>query len=347
VKTPAARGPVSSALVALLENQNADAEPGLTIELHDLADAAVRGTADILHDEDLQGALFTAYELRYSGLDGVDDDWEWHPDVLALCATIELAFEQALRDRVPLPPLPAPGVDTVAAALFAMAAADTGPSVSRYLAKKATDEQAHEFLIQQSVYKLKEADPHSWAIPRLHGRAKAALVEIQADEYGDGRLARMHSELFAQTMREVGLDDTVGYYVDAVPAITLATSNMMTMFGTHRRLRGAIAGHLAAFEMTSSLPNRQYGNGFRRLGYDFQVTHYFDEHVEADAVHEQIAARDLAGALTADEPELLEDVMFGASACLFVDGLAGSALLAAWTAGESSLRVAESVGGQA
>jgi len=122
---------------------------------------------------------------------------------------------------------------------------------------------------------------------------------------------------------------------------------MMTMFGTHRRLRGAIAGHLAAFEMTSSLPNRFYGNGFRRLGYDADVTFYFDEHVEADAVHEQIAARDLAGALTADEPELLEDVMFGASACLFVDGLAGSALLAAWTAGESSLRVAESVGGQA
>jgi len=337
VKLPAARGPVSSALCALLTNHEPATEPGLAGVLRDCAQTAIRDTDDILLDEDLQAALYTAYELRYSGLSGVDDAWEWNADVLALCAAIELRFEQALRDRVPMPPLPLPGVDTVAATLFELTGADTGPSVSRYLAKKATDGQAREFLIHRSVYQLKEADPHSWAIPRLHGRAKAALVEIQADEYGGGRLAHMHSELFARTMRELGLDDTHGGYVDVVPAIVLASSNMMTMFGTHRRLRGAIAGHLAAFEMTSSLPNRQYGNGFRRLGYDQRVTYYFDEHVEADAVHEQIAARDLAGGLTDDEPGLVGDVVFGASACLFVDALAGAALLTAWTAGESAL----------
>jgi len=338
VKRPEPRGPVCSALGALLTNREPDAEPGLIGVLRDRAGAAIRDTDDILLDEDLQAALYTAYELRYSGLEGVDDAWEWNADVLALCTAIESRFEQALRDRVPMPPLPAPGIDTVAAALFELTGADTGPSVSRYLAKKATDDQAREFLIHRSVYQLKEADPHSWAIPRLRGRAKAALVEIQADEYGGGRLAHMHSELFARTMRGLGLDDTHGGYVDLVPAIVLASSNMMTMFGTHRRLRGAIAGHLAAFEMTSSLPNRQYGNGFRRLGYDQSVTFYFDEHVEADAVHEQIAARDLAGGLTEDEPALVADVVFGASACLFVDSLAGAALLTAWTAGESALR---------
>ena len=315
-------------------------ESDLAAELRDLARTSLRETTDILQDEDLQLALFSAYELRYSGLDGVDDVWEWHPDVLGFCADVELSFEQALRDRVQLPALPVADADIVAAALFELTGADTGPSVSRFLAKKATDEQAHEFLIQRSIYQLKEADPHTWAIPRIRGRAKAALVEIQADEYGGGQLPRMHSELFARTMRGVGLNDTYGHFVDAVPAITLASSNMMTMFGTHRRLRGAIAGHLAAFEMTSSLPNRLYGNGFRRLGHDKNVTHYFDEHVEADAVHEQIAARDLAGALTEDEPDLLEDVFFGAAAGLYLDGLTGSQMLQAWNAGTSSLRTA-------
>lgn len=332
---------MSSALADLLDNPAPAAEPRLAQAVHDAAEAAIRATDDVLQDDDLQAALFTAYELRYSGLSGVDDSWEWHPDVLRLCAAIESCFEEALRRRVPMPPLPAPGIDTVAAALFELTAADTGPSVSRFVAKKATDEQVREFLIQRSVYQLKEADPHSWAIPRLRGRAKAALVEIQADEYGGGRLARMHSELFRRTLRGLGLDDTEGGYVDSVPAITLASSNMMTMFGVHRRLRGAIAGHLAAFEMTSSLPNRLYGTGFRRLGYDAEVTHYFDEHVEADAVHEQIAARDLAGGLTVDEPGLVEDVVFGASACLYLDGLAGARMLAAWSAGDTSLRVAE------
>lgn len=30
-------------------------------------------------------------------------------------------------------------------------------------------------------YQLKEADLHTWAIPRLAGRSKAALVSIQAE----------------------------------------------------------------------------------------------------------------------------------------------------------------------
>ena len=341
MRIPQSRGPVSAGLLELLETSPAADEAPLAAALRERTTAALAQTDDLLQDDDLQTALFLAYELRYSGLRGVDDAWEWHPEVLALCASIELEFEKALRERAPMPELPAPGVESVAAALFELTGADTGPSVSRYMAKKATDEQAREFLILRSIYQLKEADPHSWAIPRLRNRAKAALVEIQADEYGGGRFDRMHSELFARTMRGVGLDATNGHYVDAVPAITLASSNMMTMFGSHRRLRGAIAGHLAAFEMTSSQPNRLYGNGFRRLGYNAEVTFYFDEHVEADAVHEQIAARDLAGSLATDEPELLEDVFFGAAAGLYVDGLAGTQQLDAWTAGTSALRVAD------
>lgn len=97
-------------------------------------------------------------------------------------------------------------------------------------------------------------------------------------------------------------------------------------------------GHLAAFEMTSSIPNRLYGDGFRRLGYDARTTRYFDIHVEADAIHEQIAARDLAGALAEDEPALLADIVFGAAACLAVDGWVGQHILDLWEAGQSSLR---------
>ena len=85
------------------------------------------------------------------------------------------------------------------------------------------------------MYQLKEADPHTWAIPRLTGRAKAALVEIQADEYGGGRPERMHSALFARTMRGLGLNDSYGGYVDAVPAISLASVNMMSLFGLNRQ----------------------------------------------------------------------------------------------------------------
>ena len=42
------------------------------------------------------------------------------------------------------------------------------------------------------------------------------------------------------------------------------------------------------------------------------MTHFYDEHVEADAVHENIAAWDLAGGLAAEEPEVAADILFGA-----------------------------------
>jgi hypothetical protein len=110
------------------------------------------------------------------------------------------------------------------------------------------------------------ADPHTWAIPRLSGASKAALVEIQADEYGGGRVEQMHSELFRATMRGLDLNDSYGAYLEWVPAITLAISNTMSLFGLHRRHLGALLGHLAAFEMTSSAPNYRYSLGLRRLG---------------------------------------------------------------------------------
>jgi hypothetical protein len=203
--------------------------------------------------------------------------------------------------------------------------------------REATAEQVREILACRTIYTLKEADPHSWAIPRLHARAKSALVEIQADEYGGGRAERLHATIFADALRGAGLDDRYGAYADHVPVTVYTSMNLMSLFGLHRRLRGAIVGHLAAYEMTSSLPCRAYANGLRRLGFGDDVTDYFDEHVEADAVHEQLAARDLAGSLADDEPELANDILFGAAACLAVDGRLWGGLRERFERGESVL----------
>jgi Iron-containing redox enzyme len=336
MRKPTARGPLSG---ALLSNLAGEPREQLPEAVPDLVPDAWPEPEDFMYDGDAQLALFCLYELHYGGLDGVADGWEWHPELLRIRARLEGTFESALRRMAAVPPLPEPDAERVAAGLFALTADDGGPSLSKFVAKEATDEQLREFLILRSVYQLKEADPHSWAIPRLDGRAKAALVEIQADEYGGGRPERMHSAMFAQAMRGAGLDDTYGAYIDAVPAVTLAAVNMMSLFGLNRRLRGAIVGHLAASEMTSSIPNKLYSRGFRRLGYGADVRAYFDEHVEADAVHEQIAGRDMAGGLAEAEPDLLGDIFFGAAAALAVDALSGRHQLEAWQAGHSALVV--------
>ena len=338
---PTPRGPLSEALIELLVRDPAEVDAAATEALRLRAEAAVAASDDLLADDDVQLALFCCYLVHYGPIEWAGGDWEWQPGLIGARRAIETAFERELRARAPLPdPLPTTG-DGVAALLFELTGADSGPSLAKWALKHASDEQLHELLIQRSIYTLREADPHSWGIPRLRGRAKSALVEIQADEYGGGRPERMHARIFAEAMAGLGLDTRLDHYLDAVPAPTLASMNTMSLFGLHRRLRGAIAGHLAAFEMTSSIPNRLYGNAFRRLGYGDDVTWYFDEHVEADAVHEQIAANDLAGALADDEPALIGDIVLGAAACLLVDGLAAAHQLAAWQAGESSLYAGE------
>jgi hypothetical protein len=333
---------VSEALQAAFHDDADPGHPAMT-RVVELIRVALAAGPDLLADDDLQLTLFMIYGLSYGDTVDADDEWEWDPEVVLARRLIERRFEEQLRARIPLDDLPEPDAEAVAAYLFALTEEDGGPSLSRFIAKKATREQLLEFVIQRSIYTRKEADPHSWAIPRLTGRAKAALVEVQSDEYGAGRPHRIHAEIFARTMRGLGLDDSYGAYVDDVSANTLASFTMMSMFGLNRGLRGAIAGHLAAFEMTSSIPNRFYGNGFRRLGFEEDVTEYYDEHVEADAVHEQIAGRDLAGGLAEQHPELLEDIIFGAEACLYVDGLAGRHMLDSWQAGRSSLRTREAV----
>ncbi|QCB95298.1 iron-containing redox enzyme family protein [Cellulomonas shaoxiangyii] len=332
---PRARGPLGTALLRVLTGAADDAS-GLHAAVADLVAAPPPSWVD---DDDVQLALLCLYELHYRGLEGVDDAWEWDVDLLTVRATLERLVEEELRARVPVPDCTDRSRTGVAARLFRLTEEDDSPSLARYVARRATQEQVREVLVHKSVYQLKEADPHTWAVPRLGGRAKAALVEIQADEYGGGDPERMHHALFASSMRGLGLDDTYGRYVDHVPASTLASVNAMSLFGLHRRLRGAIVGHLAAFEMTSSLPNRLYGNGLRRLGHDDEATTwYFDEHVAADAVHEQIAARDLAGNLAEEEPAVVDDVLWGAAACLALEGWAAAGTIERWEAGESSLR---------
>jgi hypothetical protein len=318
---PSARGPISAALLARLTGRALTTLPSI-------------GVDDPLGDDDLHLALYLGYELHYRGFDGVDDTLEWDPQLLALRASLERAFESGLRDEVRTPPV----VPADVPATLREISEGADPDVANFLGREAELWHFEEFLIHRSAYHLKEADPHSWVIPRIGGRANAALIEIQSDEYGGGDVDWMHAVLFGGTMRRLGLDATYGAYLDRIPGVTLATVNLMSLFGLHRRLRGSAMGHLAAFELGSARPNRLYGDGLRRLGHGEDVTRFFDEHVEADSVHDMIATYDLAGSLAHQEPSLATDIVFGARALGALDERWARVVLERWRSGATSLR---------
>lgn len=283
-------------------------------------------------DDDLHLALWCSYELHYDGFQGVDDMLEWDPAAIAFRRGLEARFEGALRDEHRPDAWPEDAVLGLR-----VVAESAGPPLASFVEKEGTKEQVRELLVHRSAYQLKEADPHTWAIPRLRGPGRAAMIEIQADEYGLGPSQRPHSELFADAMEEVGLSPALGAYIDLLPGATLATDNLISMFGLSRRLRGALVGHLALFEMCSVTPMSRYLVAARRLGGMPALENFYAVHVEADAEHSRLALDEMVAPLVAASPELAADVIFGAAALARVEARFAHHVLASWDEGRSSL----------
>ncbi|MEO6121645.1 MAG: iron-containing redox enzyme family protein [Acidimicrobiales bacterium] len=293
---------------------------------------AVWNASRPLDDEDLQLALYCSYELTYRGFAGVEDELEWDASTLELRRRLERWFETALRAEVRLPE-----GDDPAAAVDALLQRPN-PSLAAFL-ERATAQQFRELLVLRSAYQSKEADPHSWALPRHAGRAKRALAEIQAGEYGVGH-RHTHAELFGECLAAAGLDPVYGAHLDRIPGLWLAGVNLISLFGLHRRLRGALLGHLALFEMDSVEPSARLLAAARRLGFDEVVQRVFAVHVVADVEHATLAESGLLRAYAEDEPGQRDNVVFGAAALWHLERLATSQALEGWRCGDSALRPA-------
>ncbi|WP_232788889.1 iron-containing redox enzyme family protein [Streptomyces odonnellii] len=318
---PAPRGPLSAGLLTAL-TRPAGAAP----------DAREVAAADP-YGEDAQLAPYVFYELHYRGFAGVGEDREWDPALLPLRRAVEDRFLNALRADVPV----GRSADEAFGELL-VESTDHSGSVAYHLEHHGELWQLREYAALRSLYHLKEADPHAWVIPRLRGRAKAGMVTVEYDEFGAGRAERVHAELFADLMTDLGLETGYGHYLDAAPADALATVNMMTLFGLRRALRGALVGHFACVEVTSSPGSRRLAAAMRRREAGPAAERFYVEHVEADAVHEQIVRREVIGGLLANEPRLEADVAFGADATVFLENRLGARLLDAWRTGRSALR---------
>jgi Iron-containing redox enzyme len=277
--------------------------------------------------DDAHIALWAMYELHHQGLDDALESMEWHPPLIAVRRRLEDAFEGDLRARFSAAQVPS---GDFAEAFFSFVAGHDGPSLAAQVQRRCDREQVLELLRWRSIYHLKESDATAWVVPRLRTRPKAALSAVLFDEYGAGDPNRLHSHLFAIGMSAAGLSAEYGAYVDDAPVEVLEQNNAMSLFGLNRRLRGAALGHLAAFEATSSMPARRFSQGLARLEMPQELIDYYDEHVLADAAHEQQAVRDICGALLEDEPSLTDDVFLGAFACMDLEDRVAHRALAEW-----------------
>lgn len=279
-------------------------------------------------DADAQITLWALYEQHYRGFDDVDAGLEWNPTLLTVRAGLERDFESLLRERFVPPQRTTP----FAEAFFEYVSEYEAPSLAKHVQSHADRSQVLQMLKARSIYQLKEADPTTWAVPRLPGVPAVALMALQFDEYGAGNPRQQHAQIFARGMEACELNAAYGAYINDVPTEVLAQNNAMSLFGLNRRWRGAAVGHLAAFEADSSLPSQQMVRGLRRIGLPEAIAAYYVEHVEADAVHEQLAVREICEPLVRAEPELLDQVFLGAFTCVDLEARTARSLLAQWAA---------------
>lgn len=284
------------------------------------------------YGDDLQLALYCCYELHYRGFTGVCADLEWDPHLLGLRRKLEQAFLAALRADVP------GGTDVTGEMDALLVEAPQAGGVSHYLHRCGRRWQLREYVAHRSLYHLKEADPQAWVIPRLSSSAKAALVTVEHDEYGAGNPQRMHARLFADMMTDLGLCPRYGTYLDAAPAATLAEVNFMSLCGLHRALRGALVGQFATVELTSSPGSRRLVRAMHRLGCGSAAIEFYAEHIEADAVHEQLVRHGVIAPLLAAEPALAADVVFGIQAASLLGDTFSALLERKWAADQPTLR---------
>ncbi len=281
-------------------------------------------------DDDAQYAWFLLNCTSYQGWEGVDDDAEWDPNVIALRRRFERWFVDEMRRRcVEGPTEPRGAVD------HALAPGAT-PGTAGYLEHDGTADQVREALLLRLPYQHQEADPHTWLVPRLRGGVKRALCDIQAGEYGVGH-AKTHAELFLASLEAAGGPVTSEVY-PLLPGAAFATFNFLTAAGLSRSLRGAAIGQLALFEMDSVDPNQKMVHACERLGLADEVTAFFQVHVLADAEHEVIAARAFLDEYPVDEPDQVDNLLLGIRTQSLIDGVLGAHAVTAWAEGRSALR---------
>lgn len=205
--------------------------------------------------------------------------------------------------------------------------------------ERATLEQMKEVVAQRSLFFLKEPDPWAMVIPSLRGEAKAGLLDVLLDEYGWGRHDHMHSTVYENLMRALGLETGFDAYLDRAAWQFLAGLNYQWMLARHRRLCRRMYGYIYLVEADSPDSMREYLAAWARLGIDDEdVTRFYDLHVTADEGHQQVALEEMILPVVRAEPRAMPEIARGVLEGRVLHHAFSSHLARSFDAGESSFR---------
>lgn len=160
-------------------------------------------------------------------------------------------------------------------------------SSSSWLAEEMSLHAFKTLLGEYAVDGLTEANAMFAIIPRLQGRAQAAVMRILIDEFGCGNPHRVHAALYRQVLQELGLSTDLKLYLHMVNDESLAFVNLYHWLTTRAPRVDAYLGALAYTEMVIPMSYTSFVAACERLGIHQRT--YFTEHVHIDPYHTQDA----------------------------------------------------------
>lgn len=310
--------------------------------------AAGRDLAASAFDDGNEAALATAhralYHLAAQGTWSPIDAPRFNEHDLTLAA-IRLELERGLERQLARHPLPddlpeapeafGPWLEDLALRR------DIGlpaSGMAGFYRERATLEQMKEIVAQRSLFFLKEPDPWAMVIPTLRGEAKAGLLDVLLDEYGWGRHDHMHSTVYENLMRALGLETGFDAYFDRTAWQFLAGLNYQWMTARHRRLCRRMYGYIYLVEADSPDSMREYLAAWERLGVtDEHVTKFYDLHVTADEGHQQVALEEMIMPVVRAEPAAAAEIARGVLEGRILHHAFSTHLASSFAAGRSSL----------
>ena len=218
----------------------------------------------------------------------------------------------------------------VVAGLHELIATASGPSVPKYLCEKGSLDQLREYVVHRSVNELREVVPDFYEASSIgaHHDPDSNSAPLESRPLDETQRSRAS---FGDTMSALNLDATPGAYVVRLPASTLATTNLGTMFAHQPQWRAALAGLEAVLELSSVASQEQFSVTLARFGIGAQGRRFFETSRELGR-HE--ASLDH---LTRSEPGPLADTLFGAACALRLEKRSSRHLLGSWAKHRTSL----------
>jgi hypothetical protein len=210
--------------------------------------------------------------------------------------------------------------------------------IGRFINEQIEYDQLREIVAQRSLFFLREPDPWIYAVPTLTGPAKAGLIDLLLDEYGWGKLDRMHSSIYAVLMERLELNTEVDHYERHTSWQYLATLNYQWMVALDTAFSRRLLGVVYLTEADSPLAMTNYLAAWDRLGVtDELITEFYDLHVHADENHRDVALKEVVMPVCAAEPGAAIEIAYGIVDGRTLEAEFGEHLLTRFERGESSL----------